>query len=245
MGILAKVEDRPTPPCVYNWRVYFSAAVMASAAIMIGYDSAFIGTTIALTAFKTEFGLLDLAKVKSNLLSANIVSCYQAGAFFGAFAAYPAGHFLGRRIGVQIFAIVFLVGAALMCGASSSTGLGLIYGGRVLAGLGVGGASNLSPIYISEIAPPAIRGRLVGLYELSWQIGGLVGFWINVSSTLTLPTSSMLTLLILVRVDRDNGTITQAVAHSFRRATYPCWLALLRNLLCQGISPMAIFQEQA
>jgi sugar porter (SP) family MFS transporter len=31
----------------------------------------------------------------------------------------------------------------------------------------------------SEIAPPAIRGRLVGLYELSWQIGGLVGFWIN------------------------------------------------------------------
>jgi sugar porter (SP) family MFS transporter len=32
---------------------------------------------------------------------------------------------------------------------------------------------------ISEISPPAIRGRLVGLYELGWQIGGLVGFWIN------------------------------------------------------------------
>ena len=45
--------------------------------------------------------------------------------------------------------------------------------------MGVGGASNLSPIYCSEIAPPAIRGRLVGLYEMAWQIGGLVGFWIN------------------------------------------------------------------
>lgn len=61
----------------------------------------------------------------------------------------------------------------------SHLGLGLIYGGRVLAGIGVGAASNLTPIYISEISPPAIRGRLVGLYELGWQVGGLVGFWIN------------------------------------------------------------------
>jgi len=66
-----------------------------------------------------------------------------------------------------------------MLGATGEKGLGLIYGGRVLAGMGVGGASSLVPIYISEISPPAIRGRLVGLYELGWQIGGLVGFWIN------------------------------------------------------------------
>jgi len=51
-----------------------------------------------------------------------------------------------------------------------------IYAGRVLAGLGVGGTSMITPIYIAELAPPAIRGRLVGIYELGWQIGGLVGF---------------------------------------------------------------------
>lgn len=66
-----------------------------------------------------------------------------------------------------------------MLGANGERGLDLIYAGRVLAGVGVGGASNLSPIFCSEIAPPAIRGRLVGLYEMAWQIGGLVGFWIN------------------------------------------------------------------
>lgn len=65
-----------------------------------------------------------------------------------------------------------------MLGAKNGD-LSLIYAGRVFAGIGVGGASNLSPIFISELAPPAIRGRLVGLYEFCWQIGGLVGFWIN------------------------------------------------------------------
>lgn len=53
-----------------------------------------------------------------------------------------------------------------MLGANGSRGLGLLYAGRTLAGIGVGGASNLTPIYISELAPPAIRGRLVGLYKM-------------------------------------------------------------------------------
>ena len=151
----------------------------ASAAMMIGYDSAFIGGTLALTSFKEEFHFDTLSKSQISLTSANIVSCYQAGAFFGAFFAYPAGHYLGRKIGLCIFAAVFTLGAGMMLGATGARGLGLIYGGRVLAGMGVGGASNLSPIYCSEVAPPAIRGRLVGLYEMAWQIGGLVGFWIN------------------------------------------------------------------
>ena len=59
---------------------------------MIGYDSAFIGGSIALTSFKTEFKLSHLSKKESDLISANIVSVYQAGAFFGAFFAYAAGH---------------------------------------------------------------------------------------------------------------------------------------------------------
>ncbi|QKX60714.1 uncharacterized protein TRUGW13939_07860 [Talaromyces rugulosus] len=186
MSILKLVEDRPTPKVVYNWRVYLLAAVASCSSCMIGYDSAFIGTTLALDSFKSEFHFNIMSTTTKNLISANIVSCYQAGAFFGAFFAYPIGHFWGRRIGLIAAAIVFILGAGLMLGANGSRGLNLIYAGRVLAGVGVGAGSNITPIYISELAPPAIRGRLVGVYEFGWQIGGLVGFWINfgVSETL-------------------------------------------------------------
>lgn len=149
---------------------------------MIGYDSAFIGGTIALPSFKSEFNWSQYSADEALLISENIVSLYQAGAFFGALFAYAAGHYLGRKMGLQVFSGVFVIGAGMMLGANGDRGLGLIYGGRVLAGIGVGGASNLTPIYISELSPPAIRGRLVGLYEMGWQVGGVVGFWINVSS---------------------------------------------------------------
>ncbi|KAG4424336.1 hypothetical protein IFR04_002577 [Cadophora malorum] len=190
MGLFTKVEDRPTPASVYNWRVYAVAAVAGSAAVMIGYDSAFIGTTIALPSFKDEFGFEKLSNSAVSLLSANIVSCYQAGAFFGALGAYIVAYFMGRASGLALFAAIFSVGAGMMLGANGDRGLGLIYGGRVLAGIGVGGVSNLSPIYISEISPPAIRGRLVCMFELGWQIGGLVGFWINYGINKTIPNST-------------------------------------------------------
>ena len=108
------------------------------------------------------------------LTKANIVSVYQAGAFFGALSAYCSAYFLGRKKSLWVYSMVFILGAGLMLGANGNRGLGLIYGGRVLAGLGVGGASMVVPIYIAEIAPPAVRGALVGIYELGWQIGGLV-----------------------------------------------------------------------
>ncbi|KAH4602275.1 hypothetical protein HBH82_163200 [Parastagonospora nodorum] len=181
MGLLTLVEDRPTPKAVYNWRVYTAACVASWASCMIGYDSAFIGTTLALPSFVKEFRLAatQMPPAELALTKANIVSVYQAGAFFGALGAYISSHYLGRKMSLIFWTTIFMIGAGMMLGANGDRGLGLIIGGRVLAGLGVGGCSNTVPIYISELSPPAVRGRLVGIYELGWQIGGLVGFWIN------------------------------------------------------------------
>jgi hypothetical protein len=88
---------------------------------------------------------------------------------------------------------VFLVGAVLMTAANGH--LGMVYAGRGIAGLGIGAytdmllqtllmstlgsASLIIPVYISEIAPPSIRGRLVGIFEILSQGGSMLGFWIN------------------------------------------------------------------
>lgn len=53
------------------------------------------------------------------------------------------------------------------------------YGGRVLTGLGVGSSSLVVPLYISECSPPALRGRLIGIFEIMLQSFLVVGFWVN------------------------------------------------------------------
>lgn len=136
-------------------------------------------------SFEEEFGFAELEENgQLSLVKGNIVSLYQAGAFFGSFFAYISAYFLGRKKSLMLFSLIFILGAGLMLGANGGRGLGLILGGRVLAGIGVGACSMIVPIYISEISPPAVRGRLVGVYELGWQVGGLVGF-VSTSSALS------------------------------------------------------------
>lgn len=174
-----KIEDRPTPPQVYNWRIYFTALIASAAAIIIGYDGGFIGGTVALPAFKQEFGLDQMTTSHANFIISNVISVFHAGCFFGALISYPFSYYLGRKYSLIIAAGLITLGSGLTLAASSKVGLGPIYAGRVLAGLAVGFSTNLTPVYLSEISPPAIRGRIIALYEIGWRIGDLVGFWIN------------------------------------------------------------------
>lgn len=64
--------------------------------------------------------------------------------------------------------------------------LAAMYVGRLIAGLGVGMASMVTPLYISENAPRAIRGGLTGIYQLFIATGTMLAFWINYGSLLHL-----------------------------------------------------------
>lgn len=122
----------PAPAAVYNWRIYGLALSAAMGSAMFGYDSAFIGGAITLPAFKAEFGLNSKDSKQASALSANIVSTFQAGCFFGAILISFFAEKFGRKFPLIACGVLFDVGAILQ--VASSGKLGLIYAGRALTG---------------------------------------------------------------------------------------------------------------
>ncbi|KAG9656104.1 general substrate transporter, partial [Aureobasidium melanogenum] len=166
----------PAPREVYNTYVYAVALVASMGAFIFGYDLAFIGTTITLKPFLKDFGLTHASASAKDAFSANIVSLLQAGCFFGSLAVAPLGDRFGRKPALIVAGLIFCAGSLMQ--TVSFGHIAAMYVGRAIGGLGVGLASGLVPLYVAELSPPAIRGRLVGIYEISVQTGTCIGFWI-------------------------------------------------------------------
>ncbi|AMK16597.1 MULTISPECIES: sugar porter family MFS transporter [Sphingobium] len=146
----------------------FIAAIVAVATIggfMFGYDSGVINGT--------QDGLehaFDLSKLGTGLnVGAILIGCA-----VGAFLAGRLADVLGRRTVMMIAALLF-VASALAAGAATSSLL--FIAARLVGGLGVGAASVLSPVYISEVTPAAIRGRLSSIQQIM-IITGLTGAFV-------------------------------------------------------------------
>ncbi|KAG8872262.1 hypothetical protein FRB97_007820 [Tulasnella sp. 331] len=163
-----------------NSRVYLLACTVYWGIFLFGYDTGVAGGVITTTAFKTAFNLTHASTAEVNNVSSNVVAVLQGGAFFGALGSAPASNAIGRKWTLLSFALVFLIGAALQTAAGSGTkGLNMIYVGRVIAGLGVGGISAVSPAYVSECAPKHVRGRITGLFQIWVACGVLVSYFVN------------------------------------------------------------------
>lgn len=173
------------PAEIYNWRVLLLTFSACFGAMCFGWDSSVIGGVIVMDPFVKDYNLGDPKSFASQDLAANIVSVLQAGCFFGALAASPLTDKYGRKWCLVAVAAVILVGVAMQAGARGM--LPLIYVGRLIAGFGVGAASCINPVYVSENAPRAIRGLLTGLYQLFIVTGGMIAFWINYASLTQFP----------------------------------------------------------
>ncbi|KAF4534987.1 Quinate permease protein [Lasiodiplodia theobromae] len=185
MGFNLHADNSNDPPEVRNWRVHLMALIVSMGSIAMGYDTSVIGGTMALDSFKRDFGLSEVSSHARDTLQGNIVSTFQAGTFFGALLTFPIGERWGRKKAIMLAICIFLAGGSLMTAASGR--LGLIYAGRAIAGFGIGSVSLLVPVYIAEISPPSIRGRLIGIFEICSQGGGMAGFWVNYICDRTIP----------------------------------------------------------
>lgn len=140
-------------------------AVATIGGFMFGYDSGVInGTQKGLEA------AFDLGKLG---LGIN-VGAILVGSSIGAFMAGRLADAIGRRNVMMLAAVLFLI-SALAAGAASSSIIFIC--ARILGGLGVGAASVISPVYISEVTPAAIRGRLSSVQQVM-IITGLTGAFV-------------------------------------------------------------------
>ncbi|KAL4961403.1 sugar porter family MFS transporter [Aspergillus stella-maris] len=162
---------RTDPPEIYGWRVY---------ALACSIKTGIIGGVLKLEPFMDKYGLSDKSDTDQANLSANIVSTLQAGCFFGALAASWVADKYGRKLGLIVASFVAILGVIMQVAASGH--LEAMYIGRLLCGIGVGFASMVNPLYVSENAPRAIRGGLTGLYQLFITLGIMLAFWINYGS---------------------------------------------------------------
>jgi SP family sugar:H+ symporter-like MFS transporter len=146
----------------------FIVAIVAVATIggfMFGYDSGVINGTQ--DGLERAFGLSKLG-VGFN------VGAILLGCAVGAFVAGRLADRIGRRGVMLIAAVLFLV-SALGAGAANTSAVFIF--ARFLGGIGVGAASVLSPVYISEVTPASIRGRMSSLQQIM-IITGLTGAFV-------------------------------------------------------------------
>ena len=149
--------------------LYFICAVSAMGGLLFGYDWVVIGG--AKPFYELFFGISDSPVLQGVAMSTALVGC-----LVGAMVAGTAADRFGRKPLLTTAAVLFTVSAV-------ATGLfndfTLFNIARFIGGVGIGVASALSPMYIAEVSPAEIRGRMVSLNQMTIVLGILAAQVVN------------------------------------------------------------------
>ena len=161
--------------------------VAALGGLLFGYDTAVISGAVG--SIDANFiDPLQLSETWRNTLSGLTISSALFGCVLGCVVAGGIADRYGRRTGLIVAAILFLLSAIgsavpeMGLAPLGSTGLPALIAFnvyRLLCGAGIGIASMLSPLYIAEIAPKERRGQLVSLYQMAIVIGIVGVYFVN------------------------------------------------------------------
>lgn len=147
--------------------LYTIAAIAATGGLLFGFDTGVIN--VALPFIKQKWQLSETAEAWT-------VSAVLVGGMAGALLSGRLADVLGRKRINILASVIFAVGSILTAVASSPD---MLIAGRLLLGLAIGVVSFSVPLYIAEIAPGEIRGRLVTFFQLAITIGILVSYLVG------------------------------------------------------------------
>jgi SP family arabinose:H+ symporter-like MFS transporter len=158
----SSAEHGPSPGYAY-----LIAAVAAISGLLFGFDTAVINGALIFLRAELALDTRGTEWATSSLL---------VGCAVGAAAAGWLTDRLGRKRILLVSALLF---AASAVGAAVPRTLGEFVAARLVGGLAIGVASVLAPLYIAEISPAAIRGRLVALNQMAIVTGILLAYFVN------------------------------------------------------------------
>ena len=150
-----------------KWYVYKATIVAAVGGLLFGYDTAVVAGAI---------GFIEKRYDLSSAMVGWVASCALIGCIAGAMFAGKLSDGIGRKKVLILSAILFAVSSI---GILLPMSLDWFIFFRIIGGLGIGIASMLAPMYISEIAPAPIRGRLVSINQLGIVSGILLIYFVN------------------------------------------------------------------
>lgn len=147
--------------------VYFICFVAALGGLMFGFDLGIITGVVPYIEHQFDLSGFGLGLV---------VAIFELGAMTGALGTARIADRYGRKITMIVCALMFTVTAV---GVAFASGAVLIAAWRFAQGVCVGAASVLSPMYIAEVAPAKVRGRLVSINQLTIILGILIASYCN------------------------------------------------------------------
>ena len=147
--------------------VILIASVAALGGLLFGFDTAVIAGTLQ---YLTKYFTLN------DLQLGLVVGATSIGCIPGAFVSGKLADAYGRKKVMLLTAVLYVI-AALGSGLAGSFAILVVF--RLVGGLAIGMASTIAPIYISEVAPAGVRGRLGMLQQLAIVVGILLSFISN------------------------------------------------------------------
>ncbi|KAF2100825.1 general substrate transporter [Rhizodiscina lignyota] len=179
IGDAEKQRGHDEPVHVYSLRILLMATLVSMGGLIFGYDTGQISGFLEMDNFLQAFGdtTKDGSPAFSNSRSGTIVGLLSIGTLIGALAAAPIADGIGRKLCITTCCIVFCVGNIVQI--ATDTHWYQIAVGRLVAGLGVGGLSVLTPMYQAETAPRQVRGAMISCYQLFITLGIFVADCVN------------------------------------------------------------------
>ncbi|KAK4495488.1 hypothetical protein PRZ48_013820 [Zasmidium cellare] len=166
--------------------IYVITAVAVIGGGLFGFDISSMSAVISTQAYLCYFnqgpngpgypGRQDECSGPTASVQGGITAAMPAGSWLGALVSGYLSDIFGRKKSIMIGCIIWVIGSTIIC---ASQNIGMLIAGRIINGFCVGIESAQVPVYVSEIAPPSKRGRLVAFQQWAITWGILILYYIS------------------------------------------------------------------